>query len=91
MNDLRKRVARAICCAVGTYQCETEEPVCEVCLLEADAAIAIVRNETLEEAARECDLRIELLHGQLEVVDITRECDAYRIAAAAIRALKDKT
>jgi hypothetical protein len=76
VSDLRERVARKICMAVDIGVCEADDEVCPTCLAEADAAIAIIRAETLEEAAR--------------VADEFGDCAGFEVAEA-IRALKDTT
>jgi hypothetical protein len=51
-EELREKVARAICKAVGLDICDDGCALCPTCLTEADAAIAIIRAGVLEEAAR---------------------------------------
>lgn len=85
-DDLVVRVARKICCPPHLGHCCPEECSAHYFLPTARAAIALA----LEEAVKLCEERITLLHRQFDVLDITRECDAYRIAADAIRAIIPK-
>lgn len=61
---------------------------------EADAAIALIRNETLEEAARVCDKHAMLYEKDMEKGDddgtLQAVAASLRGRAAAIRALKEK-
>jgi hypothetical protein len=50
-DDLREKVARVLANAMG----EIGDDVWKFYLREADAAIALIRNETLEEAAKVAD------------------------------------
>lgn len=77
-QELRERVARAMAATHG-YEPDA------LTYREADAAIAIIRGETLEEAARVCESEL------VEPSDrwMSGYSDACKENAAAIRALKE--
>ena len=62
-EELREKVARAICKAVGLDICDDGCALCPTCLTEADAAIAIIRAGVLEEAAKVCSETCEKCSG----------------------------
>lgn len=93
MSDaLRERVARAI----YFVYCEDTSPVVDRPSVQAaTAAIALVRAEALEEAARECDRREDELarqwrNGLKADTHLEGQSDGAGDCAAAIRALKEK-
>lgn len=78
VSDLRERVARVFV----EFQGEIYEGLWKYYLNDADAVIALVRAEVLEEAAMECERMAKVFAPQQVITD---RC------AAAIRALKEKT
>ena len=76
-DELREKVARVLANAMG----EIGDDVWKFYLREADAAIALIRAETLEEAAKAVEETIAYSTPQAIQRD---NC------AAAIRAMKDK-
>ena len=101
-DTLRERVARAMYTATVTAAADQEltvkwenegRRVRELYLTEADAAIALIRNETLEEAARVADDEAghcEDTGSPPSDFGNAGRNDAARDIAAAIRALKEK-
>jgi len=84
MNDLRERVAVAIMTAkAGPSIGETQRNM-------ADAAIALIRAETLEEAAKVAEAFPAKTHGNLATAPYAAAEQATDEIAAAIRALKEK-
>ena len=80
---LREKVARALCTDDGNpCGCAT---ACKIGLAYADKAIALVRRETLEEAAKECE------SARAVYEPTTSGYKALTHAANAIRDLKEKT
>ena len=90
-DELREKVARAIAAVPKKLQYSREE-AWQQSLIEADAAIAIVRTETLEEAAREAD-KIAAAESALHDMDNDRysqgKANGAKILAALFRALED--
>lgn len=79
-QELRERVADAI-----AYAWDMEGRVMDA----ADAAIAIIRAEVLEEAARTAEAFPARTHGNLATAPYAAAEQAAEEIAAAIRALKD--
>jgi len=95
-DDLRERVAKAMWatpldenCAPVSWEDASDEAR-NAYQMEADAAIAIIRNETLEEAARVAEAFPARTHGNLATAPYAAAEQAADEIAAAIRALKDK-
>ena len=85
-EEMRERVARAL----AETQGEIVNDAWRFYLDDADAAIAIIRGETLEEAARVAENMPINGHGNLAVEPYAAAKQVSDEIAAAIRALKEK-